>query len=262
MCSCNGLVTGFSKIVAYLWNPSTRRLQIFPAPNKPTQYFEPGIGFGFDPVSGDYKILRIVSDYDLVRNFELYSVNDDSWKDIEVPETLQRFSPFPSSKCVYSKNGVVYVEGTSGVLSFDLKNEEFGFHLYPYRMKNKSRIFDIEGSVAMIFRDTRSVHSLWKLDDVCGNLCWTKKFNLDIVKEKPYGVQCLYLGDGQYVALDDDGYLYYDYDSRNKEIKKFDPPRSCTSLINYTESLVSLEGFEKQDWSGKHRIMEETKHNI
>ncbi|KAK1358309.1 hypothetical protein POM88_051565 [Heracleum sosnowskyi] len=261
ICSCHGLVclAGFSKPIVYIWNPSTRRFKILPAPNKRSKYFEPGIGFGFDPVSGDYKILRIVIHSNFVTEAELYSSNDDSWKDIEIPETLQKFLPRPSSRCVYTKNGVVYVEGCDGILSFDLKNEEFGIlYEYPQYTKPNSRIFDVEGSVAMIFRSDpvkKSANSLWMLNDVCGKLSWTKKFDLDIIREKDYNVQCLYLGDEQYVTVNDVGYI----NSKIQEIEKFDPPRRLTSIINYTESLVSLEGFKKQECSGKHRIMEETR---
>ncbi|KAK1354098.1 hypothetical protein POM88_047354 [Heracleum sosnowskyi] len=264
ICSCNGLVclTGFSKYIGYIWNPSTRRIKILPAPNKRSIYFEPGVGFGFDPVSGDYKILRLVrrsddSDSDSFPQFvieaELYSTSTDSWKDISVPETLKRFHPFRPSKCVCTKNGVVYVEGIDVLLSFDLKNEQFGVHRYPPHstVLRKSRIFEIDGSVAMIDRknvkDEGSVPSLWMLEDVGGRLSWTEKFDLNIIHEKDYAVPCLNLGVGQYVALNDDGYLYYDYGSGKEVNEKFDPPRECTSIINYTESLVSLKGFEKQE---------------
>ncbi|KAK1357757.1 hypothetical protein POM88_051013 [Heracleum sosnowskyi] len=264
ICSCNGLVclAGFSKPFVYIWNPSTRRFKILPAPNKRSIQCDPYMGFGFDPVSSDYKILRIVMNsvmvggsFAYVTEAELYSANNDSWKDIEIPETLKRFLPLRSSNCVYTKNGVVYVEGYDGVLSFDLKNEEFGIlYQHPHNTLGKSRIFEIEGYVAMIFRVEGS-DNVWMLDDVCGKLSWTKKFNLDIIHEKDYEVQCLYLGDEQYVTVNDGRYI----NSKNQEIKKFDPPRELTSIINYAESLVSLEGFEKQECSGKHRIMEETR---
>ncbi|KAK1354097.1 hypothetical protein POM88_047353 [Heracleum sosnowskyi] len=194
ICSCNGLVcfTNVGGEVVHIWNPSTRRFKILPAPNKRSDYYQNGIGFGFDSVSDDYKVLRIVM-WEVIPGrcsklgAELYSANDDSWKEIEVPIiTLERVLTCPASKSVYSKTGVVYLETHHGLLSFDLHNEVLGFYPYP-NSKIKSTIFDFEGSVAAIFGSQvhdNVVPSLWILDVVCGEiifisrLYWEDSFKL------------------------------------------------------------------------------------
>lgn len=174
------------------------------------------LGFGFDDISNDYKILRIADEpeeeYDdgsfiYALEAEMYSTNDDSWKDIHVPETLKNFRII-RSVCVHVKGSrFLYFEGTHELLSFDLHDEVFRVHPYPIPplplQQRKSLVLDFEGSVAMIFTESANdglVHSLWTLNDVLGNWSWTKEFNLDNSLNK-IGVICLYLGDGQFFFM-------------------------------------------------------------
>jgi hypothetical protein len=45
-----------------LWNPATRELKMLPLfPQQPNLYFVSHLGFGFDPKTNDYKVVRIMN---------------------------------------------------------------------------------------------------------------------------------------------------------------------------------------------------------
>ncbi|KAK1382678.1 hypothetical protein POM88_020413 [Heracleum sosnowskyi] len=256
--SCNGLVclstrrTGDS---LYLWNPLMKRFKELPVPNIQA-HCALDVGFCFDSVSNDYKVLRIVlSDVTSAIEAELYSTNANSWREIQLPATVEKvLLPWPYAKCVNTKAGVLYLEKRKELLSFDSRNEAFGVHPFPNFMHHKkmSGVLDFNGSAAMIIQSVSdvSVLSLWTLDNVCGMVSWVKKFNLDVVP----GISwiALHLGCGQFVSrygrLFDAVYCFHDY-KRKKIIQLTLPPRNraVVSVFKFTGSLVSLEGFERLD---------------
>ncbi|KAK1392728.1 hypothetical protein POM88_011784 [Heracleum sosnowskyi] len=254
MRSCNGLVclaNAYGNLIQ-LWNPTTRQSKQILAPEKHSRYHELNLGFGFDSISNDYKILMIVRSklstdghFTSVLEGKLYSSNADSWKEIHVP---QSFMSCPIAESVLSINGVLYFEGTHGIVSLDLHNEVFGY-LLPNSVQHerKLHVLEFEGSVAMVFVSVSEepVLSLWTLDDVCGNVSWIKKFNLEA--DLRIDRLVLYLGVGQFVAFNSDiGYIFYDY--KKKETRQFPLPtraREAMLIVKYIESLVSLEGFEQ-----------------
>lgn len=139
------------------------------------------------------------------------------------------------------------------LVSFDLHTEVYP---YPDSVKSKrnwtSLVF--EGSVAMIFKtafNDGSFYSLWTLDDNCGKVCWTKKFNLE--PDLEVDRVDLYLGGGQFVALDFRVSRFSLYDLLKKETKRLlfaVDDRMILSCVKHTESLVSLHGFEQVEYNG------------
>ncbi|KAK1379984.1 hypothetical protein POM88_026728 [Heracleum sosnowskyi] len=219
--SCNGLVCLSDEYcnVICIWNPCTRQFKMLPVSEKKAELIPLYLGFGFDAIGNDYKILRIAfaEGCSFEAEAELYSANADSWKEVLVPEIEESFWHGPRKICGPDINGVLYLEGDGGLLAFDLHNEVFG----------------------------EIVLSLWTLDDVCGS--WTKKFNLEIDFE--LNRVFLYLGFEQFVGLNYVfGYKFYDY--KKKATKNLPFPTHLTdvkAVVKFTESLVSLEGFQLQE---------------
>lgn len=271
--SCNGLVCLVSSDclldTLYIWNPFTKLFKSLPYPQKKLLTKAPldHLGFGFDCISNDYKILRIVFDNFVIDLFgnspvlvaQLYSANADSWKEIEVPKTI--------------KASWIYFEGISQIISFNFHDEVFRVHPYPSleQLNEKSNVLEFQGSAAMIFEsyhDGSSVLSLWTLDNVCGNVSWTNKTNLEV--DLKIDLVVLHLGSGQFIVAEDydkfpnsfDKYSgYFLYDHKKREVKKFSLPvldSIVTSLIEYTESLVSLKGFKQETESSGLYYYEET----
>nr|XP_017254772.1 PREDICTED: F-box/kelch-repeat protein At3g06240-like [Daucus carota subsp. sativus] len=162
---CNGLVcfANHDSRIIFLGNPMTRRFKKLPTPQKKSVIPDwCKIGFGFDDVSRDYKIIRFVSDrkdtgYSI--EAEMYSADVDSWKEIRVPfdpETFQFASHGGGGVFRPDQSRVLYFEGSREVLSFDLHDEVFRVHPFPRPAKlplqgePKSYLLESEGSVAMI----------------------------------------------------------------------------------------------------------------
>ncbi|KAL1806511.1 hypothetical protein ACET3Z_029579 [Daucus carota] len=211
MRSCNGLVClsneGCDSIC--IWNPCTRQYKMFSVPNYAFGVWH-CLGFGFDSIGNNYKILWIVTkvvrdlrgfivSMNLKPEAQLYSAKADTWKKIRVPDTIRisfwnrlkrSCGPDISGKrsCGPDISGKLYLEGEGGLLPFDLRNDVFGelvvlpfldYNVEQKRIK-KSKILDFEGSLAMVYESAagdESVLSLWMLDDAG---LWIKKFNLEM----------------------------------------------------------------------------------
>ena len=263
MRSCNGLVClsneGCDSIC--IWNPCTRQYKMFSVPNYAFGVWH-CLGFGFDSIGNNYKILWIVTkvvrdlrgfivSMNLKPEAQLYSAKADTWKKFRIPDTIRiSFWNRLKRSCGPDISGKLYLEGEGGLLPFDLRNDVFGelvvlpfldYNVEQKRIK-KSKILDFEGSLAMVYESAwdESVLSLWMLDD---DGLWIKKFNLemDLELDRMY----LYLGAQHFLRLNFVfGYKFYNY--RKKTTKKLPFPAHLTdvkSVAKFTESLVSLEGF-------------------
>lgn len=103
------------------------------------------LGFGYDSIANDYKIVRVVSfqvdEFIYLRNgpsrAELYSLRADSWREIKGME-MERGRCMDSEEEAYC-NGVYYwlVRGSDEVkiISFDMCKEEFNTIQMPYEMQ-------------------------------------------------------------------------------------------------------------------------------
>ncbi|KAL7161737.1 hypothetical protein ACSBR2_042249 [Camellia fascicularis] len=139
-----GLFCLFKKDRFFLWNPSIRKSMAMPKPmiKTPARYH----GFGFDPRTNDYKVVRIV---DFHRNklfneeptthIEVYSLNAGSWKILSgannsFPDeiTIAFFGRFTS----YLEGAIHFpaymkISNDPLILSFDLSDEVFQTMLLP-----------------------------------------------------------------------------------------------------------------------------------
>ncbi|KAL1819083.1 hypothetical protein ACET3Z_013952 [Daucus carota] len=236
----------------YVWNPSIKRFKMLPTPNLITRTSAIKLGFGYDSVCDDYKVVRIlVSSDSNVVEAELYSANEDRWRDVEVPIGLNNAWPLWSYIPVHAINEVLYFGASEVLVSFDLHNELFKVYSYPYSVKDIRNFtsFVYEGAVAMIFMTVVGdgmVSSLWTLDDVGGKVCWTKKFVVE--PELKIDRVDLYLGSERFLAVNFCDFQYFVYDLAKKETERLLlslVEHNVSSVVKYTESLVSLAGFEQ-----------------
>ncbi|XP_050238923.1 F-box protein CPR1-like [Mercurialis annua] len=130
--SCNGVVAIYNKQGITLWNPSTNKFKSFPLWVVDILFD----GFGYDPVSDDYKVIMVTKLYseDFLRVM-IYSVKNNSLRRIQ-----DLHSPEPNScRDNYEYSGVLVGsflhwiahprdEGSSFynfILAFDLSGETF-----------------------------------------------------------------------------------------------------------------------------------------
>ncbi|KAL2926252.1 hypothetical protein RDABS01_007057 [Bienertia sinuspersici] len=137
---CNGVFCLFDPKdgMISLWNPAIRQQKTLPKSHvePPTNAypFDICVGFGFDNGSHDYKVLTYkhmcFPSSSTIAHAELYTLNSNTWKEINVGEEFQPTGNLPYSSSYPSINGVFswfeidnHVEKV--IFSFDMKIEVF-----------------------------------------------------------------------------------------------------------------------------------------
>lgn len=237
----------------YLWNPSIRQCKKLPFPPKPCTdtMLEFNFGFGYDSISDDYKVIRLFDDLisdGLVPVLQVYSSNADSWTEFHPPIVDGELPDIEANIVI---NGVLYFTVGDNLLSFDFRKQVFVPFPFPTSTASirtmKSNILDFKGSVAIVFQSGTGV-DLWTLEDVSGEVLWTKKFSIEVDFKLDMRLS-FYLGAGQFYGEKlIDKYPMYNflYDSEEKVTKYYRLGESdINTTLNYTETLVSLEGFDR-----------------
>ncbi|KAK1402445.1 hypothetical protein POM88_002050 [Heracleum sosnowskyi] len=168
---------------------------LFLSPNHQDTPCRYDVVFGFDGVSNEFKVLKIVyrrDNYRLVTAVavHLYSWNAGSWREIEVGVELPSMVCYPLCPILKSGpvvDGILYLEGRDVIVTFDLHSELFRLIPFPsYMQVRKSNVFDFEGSVSVLVEfvpadgslDDKEI-SLWTLETVSGESFWNKVFTFD-----------------------------------------------------------------------------------
>lgn len=242
ICLSDLYVTSF-----YLWNPSIRQCMKVPSP---TMYecFRVSVSFGFDSICDDYKVLKIYYLYNSNEPaiIQVYSANANSWREFQSP-IVQNWMVGACANTVV--NGVLYIEYSQGLISFDLHTEVLGLVPFPSFFRRRlSRVLNFEDSVSMLCEcvNDESVH-LWTLNDVSGQMTWIKRNRVKVNLSSSLWL-ILYLGAGLFYGVkpitSHSFNVLYDYE---KEVTQLWGPLPLTAdlTLRYTESLVSVQGFRQ-----------------
>lgn len=211
--------------------------------------------FGFDSLSTDFKVLKIAYqkiDGKLVKLLavQLYSLNSDSWREIEVGIELPGLLFYPTCPILRSDpvvDGVLYLEAVNTIITFHLHNESFGLIPYPSFMHTKkSNVLDFEGSVVVVLEsvvdgslDKKEV-SAGTVESVSDEVVWNKIFIFDAGSEEIDWVY-VYCGADKFVGNTSCGTVLYDY--RKKETKHIRLPSQSfpVKVLKHTESFISVD---------------------
>lgn len=269
--SCNGIVcvSSGNAMHIYLLNPLTNMSKKLPLVPHVHYYPRPiahDVVFGFDRASLDYKVLRIVcqrqchTDYKhvTVLAVHLYSLNEDSWREIEVHDVLPKLVYYPCCPVLRSGpvlDGILYLEGVNEIVTFDLHNELFQVIPFPsFIQTRKSNVFNFEGSISVLVESTcrdgsldDKEISLWTMESVSGQPLWNQVFTFD------HGLKIdwvfLYLGAKQFVGTTELGTVLYDYGRKVTTYIGLPSQSFLATILRHTESLLSPEGFERVEGS-------------
>jgi F-box interacting protein len=138
-----------------IWNPSIikyKKLPLEPVDDEHKRILRLHLGFGYDPVNNDYKVLRIVDFWDL-EYFEVkvYSMQAHSWRRVEDRwpcnwESRISWWQWPchresriSSRPAFS-NGVIHwlvesITGARSLVTFDLITKKFELQTVPFKLQ-------------------------------------------------------------------------------------------------------------------------------
>ncbi|XP_050208857.1 F-box protein At3g07870-like isoform X2 [Mercurialis annua] len=150
--SCNGLLLFRESSEYLLWNPSICRSLSLPKPklNRPKGCELSSLGF--DSTTNDFKVLRVLSDFDFEKSrpiveAEIYSLNAASWKNLShiTPQYYIIPQVFLKRQCMPFVNGAFHMiafdsssddKGQNLVLVFNVKDESFREILLPQCLQN------------------------------------------------------------------------------------------------------------------------------
>jgi F-box interacting protein len=239
-----------------LWNPATRESKILPPIHR--QLDMPDLtstfGFGFDPKTNDYKVVRIMNFRFRYCEVQVYHLSTNSWRVIGSspdPSLFIKLPRFPS--CL---NGVHYWwacegedyfdEGPRHFIAFDMSNEVFQELLPPPFERVSTWTEDvavINDSVTLILPcgiESKEWVGIWVLNECGVEMTWTKIFT---IPEIPGVWDLLQIrGDGLVVGTGVDQCLVL-YDTRTQEARNLQIYEARSAqLVSYTESLVLLNG--------------------
>ncbi|XP_059663322.1 F-box/kelch-repeat protein At3g23880-like isoform X2 [Cornus florida] len=213
---CNGLICLSDDQFTYvnelfLWNPAIRKMMPLPRVRVTFQShgpFQHTIGFGFDPLTHDYKVIRIVH---LVYDFynppkteiDIFSLSTGTWRNIShvpfpLPDIIinerapQAFLKGAAHWIASSKSSRSYAFGFL-ILSFHMAHDQFGQIKLPHNITEDAnpylmagigfRVAKFQESLALMhLTGTYRDHTccIWVMKEYGVAESWTKQFNIDI----------------------------------------------------------------------------------
>ncbi|KAK8510450.1 hypothetical protein V6N13_100473 [Hibiscus sabdariffa] len=257
---CNGILCFDAEFKIGLWNPSTRQFKIFPKssierpPSADSTSFE-CLGFGYDSLTDDYKVIRFVSnsfEYEFdgmsfyshtIVQVDLYSLKSNSWKELPDPGVGAWYA-FTFNNYI---NGFYYWPATEAsghvILSFDMVNERFSTLPLPEfdggLAQNYLELVDFKGSLGAIVYPRegtlKSVH-VWVMSG-----SWTKQHSFESVPgvERPLG----FWENGKvFLESSDHELVLFDPSTRELQNLGVDAYPKKMQIIVYVETLVPLNG--------------------
>ncbi|XP_074347493.1 putative F-box protein At2g02030 [Apium graveolens] len=260
---CDGFdihLSSMYRTYIYLWNPATKRVNLISADNDHNETCREVIGFGFDCMNLDFKVIRAVCDqYGDVDYFGVYSANRNSWKQIEV-DPIDDFyynTDVYSNGCLFDVclHGFLLCTGYRGMIAFDLHKELLYCRLELPDIDCETveaTITDFNDSIA-VFTSNDEKFKLWTLDDEeClrgGEVktSWTMMLRIDLGQPIQFVVG--YFNHGDLLLVSKDGSLLsYNFDK--KEARELEARFDYRQVFKYTESLISVQGSEPvYSWS-------------
>ncbi|KAI3457104.1 hypothetical protein Pfo_013767 [Paulownia fortunei] len=266
--SCNGLLCLSDDRVYYmhtiiLWNPCIKKSVLLPKPNpiyNSYGTFAQSLGFGFDPVANDYKVVRITY-VDCVRGqaqVELYKLSTGVWQDMS----------YLGLDCViYNKSRPAYVNGATHwvarymdlydlIVLFDMCHEVFGEMMLPVSlvnndpMRSKDLVVYME-SLALILWNVSGVEPrfcVWVMKEYGVQDSWIKHFSFDFHNFGGGFMRPLWVRKhGEVITVWQDGHLI-SYDPDGAEVKdlgvhgsRYEEYRRSIHVDSFMKSLVLLE---------------------
>lgn len=158
----------------YLWNPATKESKL--VPKYTVSYngkMEEALGFGFDPIDNDVKVVRVIKLLPYTTKFVLvYSANGDTWRDISTYDPIDYPKSNDFDVCLH---GFLFGTGYNGMMAFDLNKEVFICNIKLLVSSIDAHIIDCKDSVAVYICQGNNFN-LWTLDDEAS---WTMMFCID-----------------------------------------------------------------------------------
>ncbi|MBA0785111.1 hypothetical protein Gotri_027353, partial [Gossypium trilobum] len=200
--SCNGLLALVDdKDGIFLWNPSTRKSQVLPFNeigfSSPSSTY---YGFGYDPISDDYKLIRMVQSHGNNDEYfhseaKVYSLRSNCWRRIKDVCFYHKFSRefgFLANNALHWMVFKTPQSRNQELVGFDLGSEEFRFLELPDGCLDQILRFHIKamgGDICLTstYRETNNfVVDVWIMKEYGVKQSWFKLISW----KEPYFMPC------------------------------------------------------------------------
>ncbi|KAA8524974.1 hypothetical protein F0562_011388 [Nyssa sinensis] len=257
----NGLVclsvTPVGSIIL-LWNPATREfkdLPISPISRPQSGPIKVVFGFGFDPNTNDYKVLRIVYYCYPCNQVEVYSLRTNSWREINTPVQFiimeSSCRVFLRGKFHWTALGVGDLNGRELIVSFDMRDEEFRHMTLPDIRHSDDEDFGygwhlvaLKDCLAVIVYPSDAPNKsfdIWVMNEYGVGGSWTKLMSFGPYPgvNKPLGCR----NNGEVLLHKDNGELVL-FEPGTREFRNvpINGAPYCSEVFIHMESLLPVRG--------------------
>ncbi|XP_059292167.1 F-box protein CPR1-like [Lycium ferocissimum] len=260
---CNGLIALMDNVNTVIFNPSTRNIRLllsspFDRPKGFHRYIR-CLGFGFDSVVNDYKVIRIsefLKDdrYGYIQveeeNVEIYELGIDCWRELDhVDQQLPVIHWLPCSQIFYK--GIFHWIAHTVILCFDMSTEIFytmrmpdtshNFRIEPHRslvILNESLTLICYPSVVPVIDPTEDLIEIWIMKDYDVYESWIKKYT---IRGLPIKIPLAVWKHNLLLFQSRTGFLMT-YDINADDVKEFNLQGCCKSMraIVYKANLTKI----------------------
>ncbi|KAK8615161.1 hypothetical protein V6N13_068942 [Hibiscus sabdariffa] len=263
--SCNGLLAlsvGDNEAFS-LWNPWTGKSQMLPTTGTefpPWESCRPSIylGFGYDPISDDYKLVRITQFYGVkdgifATEVKVYSLRTNSWRRIkDFPFHLShRHRGVLVNNALHWEVSTPFKLNTQRlVAAFDLGTEEYRLVELPDCLGRGLRmdLYVVGGCLCLVvcYGEFGSI-DIWIMKEHGVKESWTKLISIkycELIEYLSYVVPVAFSRNGRKVLLKVDCKTLVWLDLRSSSLEKIaSVPRPCIFVSEMmVKSLVPLNG--------------------
>ncbi|PHT55762.1 hypothetical protein CQW23_04248 [Capsicum baccatum] len=237
-----------------LWNPLINQCMFLPLPNvkRPTLV---SVGFGYEQNSDDYKVMRVINYYNgrQETKLEVYSTKSGSWRKVKNDVYVKVKNAVFSTNCDAIVEGFTYwfITNENGLktalASFDLRSEVFSIIPVPEVLATESyslRAMNSHGSLALLAHSSedefKKCLEVWVIEGGGGaEGVWQKKstVNLGFDFSRHWGLT------SGFTVVEKAPNMLFLVDLRTEQSRKIGEI-DIRRVFYYTESLVSIEGFE------------------
>ncbi|XVF84613.1 hypothetical protein PTKIN_Ptkin17bG0051200 [Pterospermum kingtungense] len=221
-------------------NHRIKSLRNYPSyPLNSDMQLQDSFGFGYDPSTNDYKVVRFADRYKRV-NFprppaEIYSLKSNTWKKIQsfcVSTVFEDSLPGTLVGGILYWNALCFGKPQQGllacwILGFDLALEKFET-LFPPKKGDACTLGTIEGCLSVAQKLEGGSIGMWKLDPKQG---WIKVMTIMGANPLPYLVPICVMKNGQLLITYTENWLYKVKRFRTSEFELYDPVKKSSIPI-------------------------------
>ncbi|XP_059643589.1 F-box protein CPR1-like isoform X2 [Cornus florida] len=269
MGSCDGLVGLCNNLYEedgiFLWNPATRKHQKLPV--TPIEF--PGgsgicefivYGFGYDSVSDDYKLVRVVQFYEkddddsFDNEVKVYSLKSNTWRRVQ---DFPYYLPYKREHAMVVSGALHWLvsrrpesdKADKFIAAFDLGVEEYRLVPLPELLDKNvhMNVNDFGGCLTLLCNYFAVRVEVWVMEEYGVKESWTKLFSVtqpSMIRSFDYVRPLDYSRSGGEILLEQDGNILVWYDLERKTVKNVGIHGLDGLIESYicVASLVPLRG--------------------